>query len=240
MKETEDENESLKIKIQEILELFGETLVKNDAKDNEEKRSERFQQIFPSSLSKGQTTSAAASPPMNASADDTAALGQQSVPGGDVVVQGSNYDEREFQGGEPESNDQRLIRPSYEDLSFPIQQNDANGREQISLSHIPPASVAATVYNNYKFLLLSLSETLLSSEVVQLQLWAENLSIVNAQNATDIFSQLDEKKVISASDLSQLHDFFKSIDRTDLVRAIDAFLIGDYTLIRQLPTSKCF
>ena len=77
-RELKDENNSLKIKVQEIMELLGEILVKNDAKDNDEKKSERFQQMFPSSLPKAQTTSAA-SPAMNASADHTAAIGQRLV-----------------------------------------------------------------------------------------------------------------------------------------------------------------
>ena len=126
----------------------------------------------------------------------------------------------------------------YDDLSFSVQQHDP-GTGPISLSSIPPTSVATTLYNNYKILLLSLARNLLSSEVVMLQDWAaQNFSINNPRNATDILFQLDQKGVINASDLHQLSDFFESIIRFDLVHIIDAFLLGDYNLLRQSQTSK--
>ena len=72
-----------------------------------------------------------------------------------------------------------------------------------------------------------------------LQDWAaQNFSINNPQNATDILLQLDQKGVINASDLHQLSDFFESIIRFDLVHIIDAFLLGDYNLLRQSQASK--
>ncbi|CAB3993396.1 RING finger and CHY zinc finger domain-containing 1-like [Paramuricea clavata] len=126
----------------------------------------------------------------------------------------------------------------YDDLSISIEQDDS-GRERISLCNVPPTSVATTLYNNYKFLLLSLGQRLLSSEVVKLRDWVtRNFSIDNPQNATDALVQLDQKGVINASDLSQLCDFFESIVRFDLVYIIDAFLLGDYSLLRQIPASK--
>ncbi|CAB4033358.1 RING finger and CHY zinc finger domain-containing 1, partial [Paramuricea clavata] len=126
----------------------------------------------------------------------------------------------------------------YDDLSISIEQDDS-GRESISLCNVPPTSVATTLYNNYKFLLLSLGQRLLSSEVVKLRDWVtQNFSIDNPQNATDALVQLDQKGVINASDLSQLCDFFESIVRFDLVYIIDAFLLGDYSLLRQIPASK--
>ena len=126
----------------------------------------------------------------------------------------------------------------YGDLSFSVQQHDS-GREPISLGNIPPTSVATTLYNNYKFLLLSLAQNLLSSDVVMLQDWAaQNFSINNPRNPTDILFELDQKGVINASDLHQLSDFFESIIRIDLVYIIDAFLLGDYNLLRQRQAAK--
>ena len=127
---------------------------------------------------------------------------------------------------------------SYENLSLSIQQDDS-GTEYISLGNVPPTSVATTLYNNYKLLLLSLSQRLLSSDVVKLKNWAsQNFSINNPQNATDILFQLDQKAVINASNLSQLCHFFESIVRIDLVYIIDAFLLGDYSLLRQTSAIK--
>ena len=126
----------------------------------------------------------------------------------------------------------------YDDLSISIEQDDS-GRESISLCNVPPTSVATTLYNNYKFLLLSLGQRLLSSEIVKVRDWVtQNFSIDNPQNATDALVQLDQKGVINASDLSQFWDFFESIVRFDLVYIIDAFLLGDYSLLRQIPASK--
>ena len=130
-------------------------------------------------------------------------------------------------------------RPGYENLSFSVQQDDS-GSESISLGNVPPTSVATTLYNNYKLLLLSLAQNLLSSDVVKLKDWAaQTFSINNPQNnSIDILFQLDQKGVINASDLSQLSDFFESIIRFDLVHIIDAFLLGDYSLLRQNQASR--
>ena len=123
---------------------------------------------------------------------------------------------------------------SYQNLSLSVQQVDSNGREYISLSNKPPRSVATTLYNNYKLLLLSLAQRLPSYDIVKLKDWAaQNFSIENPQNAREVFFRLDQKGIIHASDLSQLRDFFESIVRFDLVHTIDAFLLGDYSLLRQ-------
>ena len=127
---------------------------------------------------------------------------------------------------------------SFENLSLSVQQDDS-GTEYISLGNVPPTSVATTLYNNYKLLLLSLSQRLLSCDVVKLKNWArENFSINDPQNTTDVFFQLDQKAVINASDLSQISHFFESIVRIDLVYIIDAFLLGDYSKLRQTSAPK--
>ena len=131
-------------------------------------------------------------------------------------------------------------RQNSDDLSFSVQQHDS-GMESITLAmaNKPATSVATTLYNNYKLLLLTLAQRLLSSELVVLKDWAaQNFSIVNPQNATDVFFQLDEKRVINASDLSRLCNFLESIIRFDLVYIVDAFLLGDYSLLRQNTASK--
>ncbi len=67
---------------------------------------------------------------------------------------------------------------------------------------------------------------------------AQNFSINNPRDATDVLFQLDQKGIINASDLSQLCKFFESIIRFDLVYIVDAFLFGDYTLLRKIRASK--
>ncbi|CAB3997133.1 RING finger and CHY zinc finger domain-containing 1-like [Paramuricea clavata] len=246
IKRLQDEITWLKTENRKILEWVGETMVEETAKVNEKRRSELFQQIFrsnnrpindrlhstqddenldsnssasPRGFPKPQTINeSAGSRPANAPV--TAAPVQQSSLGAEALVEeGSPQDEIENQG-----------------LPLSIQQDDSNGREYISLGNIPPTSVATVVYNNYKLLLLSLGHTLDSFNVVQLMQWAQNFSIENAQNTTDVFFQLDEKRVINASDLSQLCDFFSSISRMDLVHIIHKFLLGDYSLLHQIPS----
>ena len=127
-------------------------------------------------------------------------------------------------------------RQEYEGLSFSVQQDDFNGKECISLSFKPVTSVATMLYNNYKLLLLTISQSLLSSDIISLKDWAnQNFSIENALNAFDVFVKLDEKGAINAEDLRSLRGFFESITRYDLLHMIDAFLLGDYSLLRQVP-----
>ena len=138
-----------------------------------------------------------------------------------------------------ENIEQSSTIQSYDSLSFSVQQDYSNEKEKISLSNVPPTSVATTLYNNYKLLLLSLGQMLLSNDVTKLMTWAtQNFPIVNPQNATHVLFQLDENEVINASDLSQLRHFFESIVRFDLVYVIDAFLLGDYGILRQITSSK--
>jgi hypothetical protein len=137
------------------------------------------------------------------------------------------------------SRDENNTLQSYENLPFSVQQDISNGTEYISLGNVPPTSVATTLYNNYKFLLLSLGQSLLSSDVVKLMDWAsQNFSIENAQNATDVLLQLDQKRIINASDLSPLRDFCESIIRIDFVYIIDEFLHGNYSVLRQTSALK--
>ena len=138
-----------------------------------------------------------------------------------------------------ENIEQSSTIQSYDSLSFSVQQDYSNEKEKISLSNVPPTSVATTLYNNYKLLLLSLGQMLLSNDVSKLMTWAtQNFPIVNPQNATHVLFQLDENEVINASDLSQLRHFFESIVRFDLVYVIDTFLLGDYGILRQITASK--
>ena len=138
-----------------------------------------------------------------------------------------------------ENIEQSSTLQSYDSLSFSVQQDYSNEKEKISPSNVPPTSEATTLYNNYKLLLLSLGQMLLSSDVTKLMTWAtQNFPIVNPQNAIHVLFQLDENEVINASDLSQLRHFFESIVRFDLVYVIDAFLLGDYGILRQITSSK--
>ncbi|XP_028409431.1 uncharacterized protein LOC114532039 [Dendronephthya gigantea] len=247
---------------QKVLADLGELLFKESAKEIEEKRAKHFQQIFPTSQGvrskqpfnvnscfnsnanefrngentatqkqlRGETSSrqrneakainVAASTSFVQTASQNLQLVQ--IESGKGVVEISS----EVQSNPTLQND--------EDLSFSVQQDDSNGRKVISLSNKPSTSVATMLYNNYKILLLTLSQILLSSEVIKLKDWAsQNFSIENVSNASDVFFKLDEKWAINAEDLSNLCVFFKSIIRYDLLHTIDLFLLGDYSLLRR-------
>jgi hypothetical protein len=209
--------QSLEVKCKQIMVDLGQFEFEKAAEENEKRKRKDFDQIYRSSsgsqngLPKSENTNETASPRQaDASVVDTVARDRQPVLGAEAVT-----------------------RESSENLSFSIQQDDSGGRENISLGNIPLTSVATTLYNNYKLLLLSLAGRLLSSDVVNLMEWATQMfSIENAQNATDVLLQLDQKGIINASDLSPLRDFFESIVRFDLAHIIDTFLLGDYNLLR--------
>ena len=310
------QNELLQKKHKEILAELGEITIKNTAKENEEKKSKLFEQIFGSHINVAKDSSA----PVRAMGDDKkssqnidenseapllsssivceAAACEQPVLGATALTQRSNHQaeiaeiaKNDIAGSGAEVGDQKSAelttvkspnecqstthgtrsmstkvlkettnsKRKYlaqsgnalptsevtscqscerEDLSLSVQQ-DSSEEEYISLSNVPPFSVATTLYNNYKLLLMFIAQKLLSSDVNKLRNWADQkFSITNPENATDILFQLDEKGLINASDLIQIRDFFQSITRIDLVYVIDAFLLGDYSLLRQNPVPK--
>ena len=323
------QNKLLQIKHKEILAELGEITIKNTAKENEEKRSKLFEQIFGSQINAAKDSSVSVramgddkksshvntsqnslriqnqnidenseAPLSSSSIVCEAAACEQPVVGATALTQRSNHQpeisemaKNDVAGSGAEVGDQnsaelttvkspnecqstthgtrsmstKVLKETTnskrkhlaqsgnalptsevtscqscerEDLSLSVQQ-DSSEEEYISLSNIPPFSVATTLYNNYKLLLIFIAQKLLSSDVNKLRNWADQkFSITNPENATDILFQLDEKGLINASDLIQIRDFFQSITRIDLVYVIDAFLLGDYSLLRQNPVPK--
>ena len=115
-----------------------------------------------------------------------------------------------------------------------VSTEESSDREGISLGNVPTTAVERSLYNNYKFLLLIMAKSLLSSEVVKLKDWAGGtFSIDTSRDASDIFLELDRKRVISASSLALLREFLEKILRFDLVHLIDCFMLGDYPLLRK-------
>ena len=311
------QNELLQMKHEEILVELGEVTVKNTAKENEEKKSKLFEQIFGSQITAGngsavsarQTSDDKKSFNVNGSqkfpnqsnlsiVSEGAACEQPLLGATSLMQQSSDQPEmpeivkndkaRSGLGGARNNMERASVKgpndhqtttngmntppttkveqgensmsekpnltqcgnvqaangltpPSsqeYEHLSFSVQQDNSEV-EYISLSNKPPPSVATTVYNNYKLLLMFIAQRLLLSDVSKLKDWAhQNFSITNPENATDILFQLDQKGFINALDLRQIRDFFESITRIDLVYIIDAFLLGDYSLLRQNAEAK--
>ena len=244
----EEETKSLLSEGQEVLADLGELLFEKSAKEIKEREAEVFNQIFSTPKQNRQKEKTSSGEGIKSHRHEVKTINMPSSSRNDVETQNSAHQSGNGVNGsnnvatsseEQENVQSNSNHPKYEGLPFSVQQDDSNGRECISLCNKPPTSVAAMLYNNYKLLLLNLSQSLLSSDVIKLKDWANhNFSIENAQNATDVIFKLDEKRVINAGDLSNLRGFFESIIRYDLLHMIDAFLLGDYNLLRQVPGPK--
>ena len=124
---------------------------------------------------------------------------------------------------------------SSENMKFSLQVEDRSNVEPISLINKPTCSTDIQVYIAYKLLLSAISIWLLTSDIIKIREWAKDkFEVENNRSLTDIFSQLDQKGVIKAFDLSQLRKFFESIGRCDLVYLIDEFSGGDYDKLKKL------
>ena len=243
-------------------ELLFLELVETTEREKETRKSKAFERIYRSSFRspKPQITSKTSDATVNSAVVTAPSDGEQSVLGAEALVPASNNRQQRKEvgsssfalkerasGGEGNNESENdkassvLASASEEGiaLSFSVQQDYSNETEYISLHHIPLQSVATLLYTNYKLLLVSQSQLLLSSDVMKLMDWAaQNFSIENTRNPTDVLLQLDKKGVINASDLSALRNFFESIVRFDLVYIIDEFLLGDYTLLHKISVMK--
>ena len=124
---------------------------------------------------------------------------------------------------------------SFENVPFSVQADERSNFGPISLAKKPSCSIAVQVYNAYKLLLLTISNWLLSSDIIKLKEWAnEKFAVERNLSVTATFSQLDQKGAINALDLGQLRAFFVSILRCDLVYLIDEFSAGDYDKFKRL------
>ena len=111
--------------------------------------------------------------------------------------------------------------------------------ETVSLSDMPHTGVDGSIYNNYRFLLLQITQNLLKEDVLKLKQWVQNeFAIDPSWNVNAILLELDRKKVISVTDLSRLKKFFEEIVRYDFVHLIDCFLRGDYGFLRNLNRNQ--
>ena len=94
-----------------------------------------------------------------------------------------------------------------------------------------------TLATGFKFLLVAyLAQKMLPSDVLQLKDFVtQNFLIRDVSNATTMLFQLEEDGILNAFGLKQLEEFFESITRFDLAFVIHEFLLGDYSLLYQIP-----
>lgn len=130
----------------------------------------------------------------------------------------------------------QLIRSLPSELGFSWKESDSHSStNQVGNSGrcMRPTFLAT----GFKFLLmLYLAQKMLPSDVTQLKHWAtQNFSIPDDSNAITILFQLEEDRIFNAFGLKQLEQFFESIVRFDLALVIHEFLLGDYSLLCQIP-----
>ena len=246
----------------EMLFEFGRLSVENDSNKNKGKETEKFQKIFHSKSSASvANTEGNMSPPFcnkliitsNAqpySAQTKAATNlspaftqspfesrEQTVGAGAGLADFTPCPDDHYQSdrNQNSSNATYESNVSSENMPFSVQVEDRSNVEPISLINKPSCSIAAQVYNAYKLLLSTISNLLLSSDIIKIREWAnESFQVQNNCSLSEMFSQLDHKGAINAFDLGQFRVFFESIGRFDLVYLIDEFSGGDYDKFKKL------
>ena len=116
---------------------------------------------------------------------------------------------------------------------------ESSSRAELSLANVPSDTVERELHNNYKLLLLQISQMLLRDQKVKLRSWAaSNYFVETSDDVYQILAKLDEKGIISSSNLTVLKAFFEEITRIDLVLIIENFLAGDYNLLKNVQSSR--
>ena len=245
----------------DILLEFGQLSVENDSNIYKVKESEKFQKIFPpkSSASLVANTEGNMSLPFcskstipsdaqrhsaqTKAAAKTVLTQSPSESRGRTVSAGAGLadftpcpeDHYQSDRNQNRLNATNKTNVSSENMPFSVQVEDRSNVEPISLINKPSCSIAAQIYIAYNLLLSTISNLLLSSDIIKIREWAkEKFEVENNCSLTDMFSQLDQKGAINAFDLSQLRTFFESIGRCDLVYLIDEFSGGDYDKFKKL------
>ena len=210
-------------KLRNVWEEFGRVSYENDQKAIEKRRKENFKKLFKSDVVD------VCPPPAEAA----------QLPRDD----GASTSAAVIQSPDVEASENVKIKPAIP-VNEEIPENnvvreESSNREGVSLTCIPSTAVEKSIYNNYKLLLLVISDMLLSSEIAQFKDWARDMYDMDLSNHVyEGFLELDRKGIISASDLTKLRSFFETMWRIDLVHLIDCFLQGDYTNLQRSVSSR--
>ena len=133
----------------------------------------------------------------------------------------------------------QLNRSTSSNSEHQVSREESSSRAEQSLANVPTNAIERELHNNYKLLLLQISERLLQNDKLELESWAaSNYSLETSADAFQILVELDKKGIISSSNLTTLRDFFEGITRIDLVLIIERFLAGDYTLLRSAQSAR--
>ena len=116
-------------------------------------------------------------------------------------------------------------------LHLPRPTKEVVGGSHVRLSHQPSetAQVERIMYMRYCWLVFILS-LVLGGDTAHFRRWARRM--INGQipaDVTDVFVQLDHRRVISVENLQLLWQFFEEIQRNDLVDLVRQYQEGNYT-----------
>ena len=222
----ERELQKCKKDLNETLIEFGRMLVENDRKVTEERAESIFEETFKSGVANisstlseiSQLPKAAQLPQVDEASTLAAAMQTLEVKSPNNV----------------EIQPPVLVEPSVQES-----EEESSSSYKVSLAYESSTAVERHIYNNYKLLLLTISDMLLPSEVQEFKEWARDVFSVNVSTYEyEGFLELDQKGIISASDLTNLREFFWKQQKFDIVCLIDCFLQGNYASLQRSVSSR--
>ena len=206
--------------LRETLHELGRLSVENSWMMKETKTDLQFQKTFKLKQSSTQTVQAAS---VEAATSSTS----EPLLGAGAMIKPDEQLQKDME------NTARNTPDESAEISTQVFMEESSDREGISLGNIPTTAVERSLYNNYKLLLLTIADRLLTDDVVKLKEWASStFSVDVSREIINVFWELDGKGHISASNLKPLREFFEKIVRIDLIHLIDCFLQDDYALLR--------
>ena len=230
------ELEKCQKELKETLAVLGCMLVENDRKVREKRKQSVFDGTLKSSIVNASSTLSE-----TAQLPEAAKLTQadEPSPSGAAMqtVEVETLDNTEIQPAVPivqELPPNDVVEPSVQGST-----EESSNKNRVSLTYVPSTSVEKSIYNNYKLLLLVISDMLLCSEIQKFKVWTSNMYAVDlSTHVYEGFLELDRKGIISASDLTNLRLFFEAMLRIDLVHLIDCFLLRDYANLKRSVSSR--
>ena len=230
------ELEKCQKELKETLAELGRMLVENDRKVREKRKQSIFDGTLNSSIVNASSTLS-----KTAQLPQAAQLTQADKPSPSgaamQTVEVETLDNTEIQPAVPivqELPPNDVVEPSVQGST-----EESSNKNRVSLTYVPSTSVEKSIYNNYKLLLLVISDMLLCSEIQNFKVWTSNMYAVDlSTHVYEGFLELDRKGIISASDLTNLRLFFEAMLRIDLVHLIDCFLLRDYANLKRSVSSR--
>ena len=165
------ELEKCQKELKETLAVLGCMLVENDRKVREKRKQSVFDGTLKSSIVNASSTLSE-----TAQLPEAAKLTQADEPS--TFAAAMQAVEVETLGNtkiQPAIPIVQEILPNVVEPSVQGSTEESSSRERVSLTYVPSTPVEKNIYNNYKLLLLVISEMLLYSEIQNFKVWTSNM-----------------------------------------------------------------